>query len=305
MTDYDKSAFTSDQFRDICLDKDGNIWIATKKELCMYDGKTYRKFTTKDGLETPVMEHIIRDDKGVLWFNTNNFEHGVYTYENNKFIKFAPSEVENVNKLRIMALEDNPVKWFFYEDRNLYKRENNSLVLVYKKLVPARFLGQVMVGSLIKVFKDNSLYYCIGSEVCRIENDKPVALSGVKIAAAREKVVTDIIKDKTGKIWISYGCMTCILRGAGYYIVDGGKATETKLETSKEMITGMFEDSKGVIWATCVFGMDTKILNYSNNSWVTVHTDDNPFDAFSWFEDSKGNIWIGTIPKGQIFLLQK
>ncbi len=60
---------------------DGTIWAGTwGGGATRYDGNTWRNFTSKDGLAGNIVYAIARDQKGVLWFGTNN---GVARYDGN------------------------------------------------------------------------------------------------------------------------------------------------------------------------------------------------------------------------------
>ncbi|MCX8229920.1 MAG: hypothetical protein OTJ44_08245, partial [Planctomycetota bacterium] len=53
------------------LDKSGNMWFATTREgVFKYDGKTFTNISTKDGLCSDMVDAIIEDDNGLMWFGT-------------------------------------------------------------------------------------------------------------------------------------------------------------------------------------------------------------------------------------------
>ncbi len=51
-------------------DKAGTIWFSTGGGLSRYDGKSFRNFTTKDGLSNNDPTTIMEDKTGKLWFGT-------------------------------------------------------------------------------------------------------------------------------------------------------------------------------------------------------------------------------------------
>ncbi len=51
-------------------DRNGNILIASYKAVFRYDGKSFRNFTSKDGLPANAVTTIIEDKTGKLWIGT-------------------------------------------------------------------------------------------------------------------------------------------------------------------------------------------------------------------------------------------
>lgn len=73
---YDGSSFTGFGKEDgLCdnfvtgfyQDVEHNLWIRTGSILCIYDGKTFAPFRTKDGQEMKGISFIIEDKKGAIW----------------------------------------------------------------------------------------------------------------------------------------------------------------------------------------------------------------------------------------------
>ncbi|MEO8761879.1 MAG: two-component regulator propeller domain-containing protein [Bacteroidia bacterium] len=81
----------------IIEDKAGNIWFGTehgditKREisggLWKYDGKTFKNFTTKDGLSHIAVFCIVEDKTGNIWVGTRNT--GLCRYDGKTFTKFS------------------------------------------------------------------------------------------------------------------------------------------------------------------------------------------------------------------------
>ena len=51
-------------------DKAGIIWLGTGGGVSRYDGKSFRNFTTSDGLTNNDVHAIIQDKTGKIWFGT-------------------------------------------------------------------------------------------------------------------------------------------------------------------------------------------------------------------------------------------
>ena len=77
-------------------DRNGNLWFATEDGsgqmdeqggVWRYDGKSYTKFTTKEGLIHNGVFCTIEDQDGNLWFGTRNM--GLCRYDGKVFTKFS------------------------------------------------------------------------------------------------------------------------------------------------------------------------------------------------------------------------
>jgi ligand-binding sensor domain-containing protein len=69
-------------------DKKGNIWLSTDKNgVFSYDGKTFKNFTTKDGLVNDSVKSILEDKNGNVWFGTRGF--GLSRYDGSTFTSFS------------------------------------------------------------------------------------------------------------------------------------------------------------------------------------------------------------------------
>ena len=73
-------------FSIITEDKTGKLWISTKSEALIYDGKTFSVLRNKDGKAFYGVGGITKDRKGTIWFGAND---GLWRYDGNTFTKFS------------------------------------------------------------------------------------------------------------------------------------------------------------------------------------------------------------------------
>lgn len=112
------------------------------------------------------------------------------------------------------------------------------------------------------------------------------------------RLVYDLLKDRTGKIWIAYG--------GGVQCFDPEKKTSRQFATvinnqfRADPATSLEEDSDGNIWV----GTESKgiiVLNAKNGRRTTYNTENSKLpdnDILSLYKDISGNIWIGTMNAG-------
>lgn len=101
---------------DIAEDKNGNIWFASMSYggLTQYDGKAFKRYSTKDGLSDDMIRKILVDKAGNLWLGFNGNRNSALT-------------VYNGESFGIFSLEDNACHRSI---RGMYIGENEKLWLV-------------------------------------------------------------------------------------------------------------------------------------------------------------------------------
>ena len=66
---YEKDGLCSKNIRAIQEDNKGNLWLGGDMgNLCVFDGKTFSEFTTKEGRTFPGILCIVEDSYGNIWF---------------------------------------------------------------------------------------------------------------------------------------------------------------------------------------------------------------------------------------------
>jgi ligand-binding sensor domain-containing protein len=80
----------------VLVDKSGNIWFNGEEKLStveseggiwLYDGKTFKNFTSADGTSKYFVWNMLEDRKGNIWIGTRNTE--LYKYDGKTFTKFS------------------------------------------------------------------------------------------------------------------------------------------------------------------------------------------------------------------------
>ena len=60
------------QYTNMIEDKNENLWLATNKGACEYNGKTFTNYTTAQGLPDNNIWEIAEDrSRNIIWFGTN------------------------------------------------------------------------------------------------------------------------------------------------------------------------------------------------------------------------------------------
>ena len=88
---------------------DGMIWAGTwGGGAARFDGKTWRNFTSQDGLAGNIVYALARDPKGVLWFGTNN---GVSRFDGKTWRSYGPQQGLLDSNVYALAVTPNGDIW--------------------------------------------------------------------------------------------------------------------------------------------------------------------------------------------------
>ena len=95
-----------DRITDLLLDRNGNLWVATRSGLCCFDGSTFCTFTTEDGLPNNRIHCLFEDRQGHLWLGTDG---GVAHYNDQLFQTINSPHIGPVCQI----LEDRDGAFYF------------------------------------------------------------------------------------------------------------------------------------------------------------------------------------------------
>ncbi len=104
-----------DRVTDLLLDRNDNLWVATRSGLCCFDGTVFRSFTTKDGLPSNRIRCLFEDRKGHLWLGTDG---GVVLYDGQLFQTIKSPHIGPVCQI----LEDRDGAFWFGTVQNTLVR---------------------------------------------------------------------------------------------------------------------------------------------------------------------------------------
>lgn len=302
-------------------DFEQNIWIGEENEFALYNPKKdifselplYYKKTT---IPLNALQDLFLDHEANLWFIDANYGLFKYSskYKNVDSVHFSSTcyDQKEFNYLKTMGEDSNHNIWVVsnlgevqklkqgtfqviehYQLQGISKDRNNNFnifidesddVWVY---VPGLPLGVFHIPSSTKKifnFTDQS---------------KPVQLNN--------NLVSDILQDKDGKIWIAtdHGGLNILDKKINQmmYLTND---RDNKYSISQNSINSLYRDKNDIIWA----GTYKKGINYYHKNLIRFKHISNlpqasnslPYNDVNCFaEDNLGNLWIGTNGGGLIY----
>ncbi len=302
MPDLDESIWA------IYQDQNNNYWFGSNGNgVIVYDGKTFKRFTTSDGLVDNTIRDIQGDHFGNVFIGTPD---GVSKYDGTKFTTLKPIASSSSQ----WKSEPNDL-WFNCNGNNIYRYDGDKL---YELQLPRQDLGKAF-GIEVKgvPFKgmNNSPYAVYG-----IDKDKEgnVWLGTVAAGAFRydgtsflwigEKElstlpdgrlpgVRSILEDKNGYMWLSNFISKYRISDRDskveYEKLEGISKSEEHFQNRLPYYNSGLSDRNGDLWMTTYGG---GVWKYDGDRLLNfpIKIGETEVLIISIYEDNKGVLWLGT-----------
>jgi len=260
------------------LDKDGNIWFSIRGEgAYRYNGKSFDKFTTKDGLCNNEVNAIIQNKKGNIIIGTTN---GICQYDGQKFTRYPVPETLNITCL----LEDkNENLWFGTMGNGVYRFNGTKLDNFLHSKDPIFNLGTKyqLILDILQDKKGNIWFSSWnGGGVWRYDGKE--FKNFLPTAEYYKKN-----QDKRKLINKQYG----------FEMSTSTPYDQVQTHITDDMIFSMMEDKDGNIWFAT---RDHGICYYNGKIFTSIGAKENfnSRGASSILQDDKNNFWITTFDNG-------
>jgi ligand-binding sensor domain-containing protein/serine phosphatase RsbU (regulator of sigma subunit) len=348
----EKEGLSNNVVWSILEDKTGNLWFGTISGVCRYDGncvddiihgtnlyqhteqdlkknkkdlvKSFTNFTEKEGLSNNVVNAILEDKTGNLWFGTNGG--GVCRYDGKSFTNFTEKEGLSNNVVNAILEDKTGNLWFGTRGGGVSRYDGNCV----DDIIHGTNLYQHTEQDLKKNKKDLVKSFTNFTEKEGLSNN----------------FVWSILEDKTGNLWFGTNsgvcrydgnCVDDIIHGTNLYqhteqdlkknkkdLVKSFTNFTEKEGLSNNAVLNMMQDVEGNIWFGTRKGL-SKVERAQLIKLAEINESYNPIkealfynygynDGFlglncrrnSVLQDSKGRIWWGTDvltcydPKGNI-----
>ncbi len=279
-----KDGLPSNAVPSFAEDKDGNLWVGTQNGVGKFNGKTFIRVGSADGLPTPngpsplSSAGVKADKEGNIWVSVGR---KVFRYNGKSFEEFKlPIVKEKITSYAILAgdvslaMEDKAGNlWFSTDGDGAYKFDGKS----FTHFTTKDGLSSNNVTSIIEDKQGNIWFACMQSYQPRMTGDGGVCrydgktfTSFPKIKGLSENDIYTIYEIRAGDIWIGAS-------GVGAYRYDGEiftlfNETNRKHWTRNFGVQGVMEDRNGTLW----FGFSGGLFRFNGKSFFNV-TKDGPW----------------------------
>jgi ligand-binding sensor domain-containing protein/serine phosphatase RsbU (regulator of sigma subunit) len=276
-----------------CRDRYGNLWFGTEGGgVSRYDGKSFTRFTTAQGLSNNIVNSILEDKRtGYLWMGTRK---GVACYDGRSFKIYSTEDGLFDNEVHALFQDKEGDIWVAgrggvcrYEWRN--NLEGGSSKLVFTKTV---ILPDLIADAICQ---DDSGRVWIGTNNGIWLSGKTIldfVIPGNGLAAGIS--VTAICKDTAGQMWFG--------TNQGLLVYDPAKTPGIqprgfKSYSKKQGLVGnavlcVICDHRGRIWA----GTHDGVTEFDGNVFSSISTTEGLSNNMvnSIQEDLSGHLWFCT-----------
>jgi ligand-binding sensor domain-containing protein len=282
-------------------DRKGNLWFATTSNgVYRYDGKSFKNFTSKDGLNSNGIFSILEDKKGDIWFGTTV---GLSHFDGKTFRPIPlsltvanyvyPSD-PSTNVLVFHSIEDKSGKLWFGTDKDVYCYDGKAFTVFLDNPSVINTTG-LNLRSVDRILEDKhgNIWFTTKTEgVCRYDGK-----SIVNFKPDGELWFYGLLEDRNGNIWVG-------TRYNGVYRYDGKTFTKMLQNGRFDSYTvlSILQDKSGNIWFGTEAGDESKreteggVWRYDGKTFENFSTEDGLSHNAVWsiLEDSAGNFWVGT-----------
>jgi ligand-binding sensor domain-containing protein/signal transduction histidine kinase len=271
----------------------------------------FKHFSIDDGLSQNTVSCILQDDKGFMWFGTqdglNQFDgytFTVYRTDSQDSTSISGGDIQSLwvdhigrlwvgtdgGGLNLFDPKTKTFKHYTHDPKNPSSLSNNSV-----KAICEDINGQLWVGTLyggISILDERSQTFR------HLKNDTkdPSSLSS--------NTVQTIFKDHNGRIWVGNN------RG-GLNLFDPATNTfehfnhdpKNPFSLSNDYVISIYEDNRHQLWVA-TFSGGLNLFDPTTKKFERyLHDPKNSFSlssdhVTSIFEDDKGRLWMGTIGGG-------
>ncbi|MCP9768073.1 regulator [Lacihabitans sp. LS3-19] len=189
-------------------DKNGKLWFGTDQGVYKYDGKTFRNYNEKDGLNHVDISRksILIDKSGTIWVGTHK---GVYRYDPNidekggQSFSLFRSLPTSINIAGIMEDKAGNI-WFASSNNGVYRYDGETITHIAEK----ELLGENYAGGIAQD-KAGNIWFTMKNGICKYDPKAELTTGG---SAFTEYTTKDglggtefwgIIIEDSGIIWVT------------------------------------------------------------------------------------------------------
>lgn len=311
-------------------DRYNNLWFCTEYGLCRFDQNNdnfvnYNDNTgDENGLTGNKVKCIYVDRQGILWVGLLTVGIGYaklinpYSFETIRISAFNKNGLD-INAITAIFKDKEDNLWLGTDGGGLYfvDKKTNKYKFYYNNQQDSKTVGSNVV---LAIFQDSSGDMWIGTyyggfsklnkndgtfDTYKLDVPNPISKSQVS------NDVRSILEDRQGNLVIA-------TNGDGINIFNKKQKTSKHIfydpdnpnSLSSNYCTTLYKDSEGIIWIGTYNGLckwndeNNSFTNYmyDKNTWsngpnlfTNYLGDNNAFFIYSILEDSKHNLWIGTM----------
>jgi signal transduction histidine kinase/ligand-binding sensor domain-containing protein len=247
-----KTSLNSAGIRDVCIDNEGNIWIASYSGIIKRSPDGIEKlYGLADGLPAIDMRRILKDKKGNLWFGSRSG--GVAKFSNNK-IEAIYNKENGLGSNYVLSLEED-VKGNIYVGTHsggltVIKPDGSNKRLSIKEDDAGILIFNIHIAKdSIWLIGNSGIYYLKGDRFIDIE------LDGLR----QGETFFDLLEDNNGDFWVT--------ANVGVFKLKRNHVNAFLAGKEKNVPTKLFDNQDGMINKECT-GATRSLKSSRGRLWI-------------------------------------
>lgn len=243
-------------------DKYGNLWFGTDQGVSKYDGKVFKNYNQKDGMNHMNISRkgILVDKSGTIWVGTHG---GVYRYDPaadskggqsfSLFQQLPPIDIAGI-------MEDKSANiWFASSNKGVFRYDGKAIINIGRK----EALSENYAGGIAQD-KAGNMWFTMKGGICRYDGKTFTSLTTKDGLGGSE--VWGIYIEKSGIIWITARGSTT--RYDPSIDISNPKAFTvfTEVDGINCCVQSMYEDRSGNMW----WGTGQGLYRFDGNRFYQV-----------------------------------
>ncbi len=268
----------------------------------------FSHYTTENGLSQNMIDCMMRDHKGFMWFGTwnglNRFDgynftvykqssNNSHTISNNFVRSICQDSFQNIwvatrHGLNLYYYKKDRFVNYFHDESNVNSISSNDVTVVFYDSYGFLWVGTAENGL-------NRIKLGTESSIISVEH----IYSTNKVGSLSDNRITCIYEDSKRNLWVgTQNGLNQFIRKTNQFIVYTNIANNPN-SISSNTIQDIFEDSHGDLWIGTDFGLNR--IDHNTNWVYRYYYDPDNSNSLSHnavraiVEDKKGNVIIGTL----------
>lgn len=296
--------------------KNNTLWLATSKGISHYNGASLVHYGQAQGLPSGVVQSIVEDSTGSIWFNPR--KNGVCKYDGDSLVILQDKKAILSDYIRFIAADNKGNIWWGthynitkYDGQQVthYVAGGNSKIntlYVDKKgnmwvgttqglflFDGAKFILHMpknAVSLIVKaIVEDHKGNLWLGTQKNGLWKYNDTSFVNYKASKASNNIIADLKTDEQGNIWIA--------TRDGLNKFDNAYFTNysNKSSITNQGILNILVDQQGMIWSV---GKD--LTRYQPHSFHSpqINSITSPVAITSIKSGQSGKVWLGTTGQG-------
>lgn len=281
-------------------DNHGFLWVATDEGIARFDGKYFQVFTTQQGLPDNEVLSVVKEKNGRIWVNCFKQSPAYFDEVQNRFINAKEdsnlAKVSGTGSMYVFALPNGGVMYynvqgsFIFKDNKFieYKTERKNINFLIKENEDG---SQLRWGN----FESTPAFKTVQYGMFHVQGKK--IIDSVFLTRNTTGLLAQSIDD--GIFYVFNGARNkCFI----YSNID---THPIRFKLDSISIPEPFYNFSFTITSFYLVSISGKIYVFDKKTLQQQYVISGNYLPNSFYNDSKGNIWISTIDKGLIVYRKK